>query len=94
VTLTAYSPLAQGKVADDLLLRSIGEKYGRTSAQVTLRWLFQRGIIAIPKSASRERIQGNLEVLDFELSPEDFDAIDNVDAWMRLINWDVADFDD
>jgi diketogulonate reductase-like aldo/keto reductase len=93
VVVTAYSPLAQGKIAGDELLESIGRKYGKSAAQITLRWLLQRGIVSIPKSASRERIEGNLEIFDFELSPDDFTAIDDRDIWKRLINWDVADFD-
>ena len=93
VTLTAYSPLAQGKVADDPLLQGIARKYGKTPAQVTLRWLLDKEIVAIPKSASRERIASNLDIFDFDLAPEDFEAIDDRQVWDRLIRWDVAEFD-
>ena len=58
-----------------------------------LRWLLQRGIVAIPKASSREHIESNLQILDFELSPGDFDAVDSIEAWVRLIGWDVAEFD-
>src|SRR5262249_14926988 len=93
VVPTAYSPLAKGKVPDDPLLNSIAGKYGKTPAQITLRWLFEREIVAIPKSSSRERIETNFRILDFELDPDDFEAIDNTGRWERLINWDVAEFD-
>ncbi|MBW3623371.1 MAG: aldo/keto reductase [Armatimonadetes bacterium] len=94
VALTAYSPLAQGKIAGDPTLEEIAQKYGKSPAQVTLRWLLQRGIVAIPKASSRPHIEANLNILDFELSSEDFRRIDNRERWERLITWDVADFDD
>lgn len=94
VVVTAYSPLAQGKVAEDPTLQRIAERLGRTASQVTLRWLFQRGIVAIPKASSRKHAESNLGVLDFELSLDDFNAIDNLGRWERLITWDVADFDE
>jgi diketogulonate reductase-like aldo/keto reductase len=93
VAITAYSPLAQGKIADEPAVREVARRVGRAPGQVTLRWLYQRGIVAIPKASSREHIRENLEVLDFELPPEEFRAMDTIDRWVRLINWDVAEFD-
>jgi diketogulonate reductase-like aldo/keto reductase len=93
VALTAYSPLAQGKIADEPAVQEVARRVGKTPGQVTLRWLLQRGIIAIPKASSRGHIRENLEVFDFELSPEDFQAMDNINKWVRLINWEVAEFE-
>ena len=54
-------------------------KYEKTVAQVILRWLTQRGVVAIPKSVRKERIVENFDIFDFELSPEDMDAIISLD---------------
>jgi len=75
--MMAWGPLGQG--ADDLLknpvLTSIGGKYGKLPAQVALRWLLQRGIVAIPKSMHKERMMTNFDIFDFELSEEDMNRI-------------------
>ena len=57
------------------LLASIGQKYGKSAAQVALRWLTQRGIVAIPKSSHIERMQQNFDIFDFSLTKEDMDKI-------------------
>lgn len=89
--LTAYCPLAHGKVLNDPLLQQLGEKYGKTSAQVALRWLIeQEQVVAIPKSGNEERIKQNIDIYDFELEDDDFDAIDALERGMRLINPDFA----
>lgn len=72
VALTAYSPLARGAVVGDDLLARIGERHGATAAQVAIRWLTQQdGVVAIPKSTSREHLRDNLEALEFSLSEEE-----------------------
>jgi 2,5-diketo-D-gluconate reductase B len=69
LTLTAYSPLAKGKVARDRTLTEIGEQHGKSAGQVALRWLIeQENVTAVPKAASHERRAENLDVFDFELS--------------------------
>ena len=60
--------------------RSIGEKYGKSVAQVILRWLTQREVVVIPKSVRKERIAENFNIFDFELNPEDMDAIKTLDT--------------
>lgn len=76
VMLTAYSPLGHGGALDDELLADIGERYGKTSAQVALRWLVQQDMVCtIPKATSREHLEANIAVFDFELSTEEMDAI-------------------
>jgi 2,5-diketo-D-gluconate reductase A len=61
------------------LLLSIAEKYNKSIAQVVLRWLTQRGIVAIPKSVKKERIKENFNISDFELSVDDMEAIATLD---------------
>ena len=74
--LTAYSPLARGKVADDATLSTIGDRYGKTAAQVALRWLLQQeGVVTIPKAATHEHLEENLEVFDFALSDEEMTEV-------------------
>lgn len=75
--ITAWSPLTQGQpdFFSNECLKGIGAKYGKSNAQVALRWLIQRGIIAIPKSTHKERMQENLNVFDFNLTDEDMRQI-------------------
>ncbi|WP_369929743.1 aldo/keto reductase [Xanthomonas sp. NCPPB 2632] len=81
----AWSPLGQG---GDLLknetLVAIGKKYGKSSAQVVLRWHVQLGHMVIPKSATPERIAANIDVFDFALTDEDMKAIAGLDAGKRM----------
>jgi 2,5-diketo-D-gluconate reductase A len=82
VQIEAWGPFAEGK--NDLfhneLLASIGKKYQKSIAQVVLRWVTQRGVVAIPKSVRPERMAENFNVFDFELSPEDMQAIATLDT--------------
>jgi diketogulonate reductase-like aldo/keto reductase len=76
VMLTAYSPLGHGGALDDKVLTDIGERYEKTSAQVAIRWLVQQDMVCtIPKATSREHLEANLAVFDFELTDEEMDAI-------------------
>ncbi|GGK70371.1 aldo/keto reductase [Haloarcula sebkhae] len=76
VLLTAYSPLARGGVLDDPALVQIGNKYGKSSAQVALRWVLQQdGVAAIPKASSREHLEANMAVFDFELTDAEMERI-------------------
>ncbi|MFW0784147.1 aldo/keto reductase [Gordonia sp. CPCC 206044] len=78
IATEAWSPIAKGAVADDPVIGKIAQEKGRSPAQVTLRWHIQRGDIVFPKSVTRSRVQENLELFDFELSPEDVAAIDGL----------------
>jgi len=72
VLLTAYSPLDRGRLANNRALKGIGDRYGKTAAQVALRWCIQQAkVVAIPKSESPERQRENLELFDFELTGAD-----------------------
>jgi 2,5-diketo-D-gluconate reductase B len=74
--LTAYSPVARGAVARDTTLREIGEAHGKTPGQVALRWLIQQEkVVAIPKAASEEHLESNLDIFDFELSGEEMERV-------------------
>ena len=76
LTLTAYSPLARGKVAHDPELARIGEAYGKSAGQVALRWLIEQPqVTAVPKASSHERRLENFELFDFELSDADRERI-------------------
>ena len=82
VQIESWGPFAEGKnnIFQNELLLSIAGKYGKTVAQVILRWLTQRGVVVIPKSVRKERMVENLNILDFELSSEDMDAIISLDT--------------
>lgn len=78
----SWGPFAEGK--NDLfhneLLRGIGQKHGRSIAQVVLRWLTQRGVVAIPKSVRKERMVENFTIFDFELTDEEMTSIATLDT--------------
>lgn len=67
----AYSPLAKGRIKNDETLIGIGRKYGKSPAQICLRWLIQQNVVAIPRTSKVERLSENLDVFDFVLSEDD-----------------------
>ena len=77
VTPEAWGPFAEGKhgIFTHPVLTEIAKKYGKSTAQVALRWNIQRGVVVIPKSTHENRIKENIDVFDFELSPEDMAKI-------------------
>lgn len=83
----AWAPFAEGQngIFQNLELTSIGQKYGKTPAQVILRWLRQSKIVAIPKSVHEERIRQNYDVDDFILTEEDMSIIEGMDTGRSLI---------
>ncbi len=82
VQIESWGPFAEGKnnIFQNELLVSLAGKYQKTVAQIILRWLTQRGVVAIPKSVRKERIEENFNIFDFELSPEDMAAIVTLDT--------------
>ena len=82
VQIESWGPFAEGKnnIFQNELLRSIADKHQKTVAQIILRWLTQRSVVAIPKTVRRERMEENFNVFDFELSPEDMAAIATLDT--------------
>ncbi|WP_081819275.1 aldo/keto reductase [Prevotella sp. HUN102] len=94
--IMAWGPLG-GEGADGVvknpILEAVGAKYGKTAAQVALRWLTQRGIVALPKSTHVERMEQNLSIFDFHLADEDMAqiaALNQQDA--GFINFSDPDF--
>jgi len=83
IQLEAYCPLIRGQL-DWPVLNQLAEKYGKTNAQIILRWHLQRDIIPIPKSANPQRIVENAQVFDFELSDDDMEAINNMNEEKRI----------
>jgi 2,5-diketo-D-gluconate reductase A len=85
VLTEAWSPLGQGKgLLEEPVLASLGAKYGKSAAQVVLRWHLQLGNVVIPKSVTPSRIRENFDVFDFELSAEDVDAVGALDRGGRI----------
>jgi methylglyoxal/glyoxal reductase len=80
----AWSPLMQGHITEVAELVQLGEKYGKTAAQIALRWNLQRGVITIPKSVNPQRIKSNADLFDFELDEEDIARIDSLDKGKRF----------
>ena len=84
--IMAWAPLAEGRNGffTNPVLETIGRKYGKSVAQVALRWLLQRGVIIIPKSTHIERMQQNIDIFDFELSAGDMAEIAALDTATSL----------
>lgn len=82
IRLEAWAPFGEGRkgLFENEILKKIGEKYGKTTAQVMLRWHIQRGVIVIPKSVHKERMIENYNVFDFALSDEDMKRIAQMDT--------------
>lgn len=93
IKIVAYSPLAQGKINECEILQKIGNKYNKTTSQITLRWIIQMNLIAIPKASSEKHLKENLDVFDFKLSKEDTKEIDALNNNMRLVAPSLAEFD-
>ncbi len=81
VQIESWGPFAEGKnnLFQNEILTAIGRKYNKSVAQVVLRWLTQRGIVAIPKTVKKERMVENFNIFDFELTSEDMEAIATLD---------------
>ncbi|HEU5140951.1 MAG TPA: aldo/keto reductase [Bacillales bacterium] len=78
IQLEAWGPLMRGKILGHETLQELADKYGKTTAQVVLRWELQLGIVTIPKSVHEKRIKENADVFDFELAPEDMAKMDEL----------------
>ena len=78
IQIQAYAPLARGAYLDNDVMCVLGTKYGRTPAQIGLRWAVQKGISVIPKSSHPDRIQSNSQIFDFTIEQEDMDILDTI----------------
>lgn len=86
IRIEAYSPLTHGKKLENPVLKTIAERYSKSSAQILIRWGLQRHLIEIPKSSSRNHIIENAKVFDFEINPEDMKTLDNLDEGWRSMS--------
>ncbi|MEI7805183.1 MAG: aldo/keto reductase [Hyphomicrobiales bacterium] len=88
MAVTAYSPVAKGGATDDAVLSRIGKAYGKTAAQVCLRWLTQQDIIVIPRTSRIERLSENFAIFDFELSAAEMKEIAGLARnGGRIVDW-------
>ncbi|MBV7392225.1 aldo/keto reductase [Enterococcus alishanensis] len=89
----AWAPFAEGNgnIFQNEILKEIAEKYGKSPAQVILRWQLQRDTVVIPKSANVDRMKQNIDVFDFELSQEDMDEIKLLETGFKIIDHLTAD---
>lgn len=91
ILLEAYSPLGTGKIFDVPEMAAFAQKYGRTVAQICIRWSLQMGFLPLPKSVTPERIDENCRVFDFELEQADVDKIASFDFdWAKPTNPDTC----
>lgn len=90
IHVTAYMPLAYGKVIDDPVIRAIAERVQATPAQVTLAWLLAKGYAVIPSSTRRANLESNLAARHVRLEADDIAAIDALDRGERLVSPDFA----
>jgi diketogulonate reductase-like aldo/keto reductase len=80
ITIEAWAPVIKGFASRLPELVTIGTRHGKTGAQICLRWLLQRGMVAIPKTVHEERLRENADIFDFELSDEEMSAIDGLEG--------------
>ena len=84
----AWGPLSQGKsnLLDEQILKEIGDKYGKTPAQIALKWNIERDTMVLVKSSNEGRIRENISIFDFDLSEEDMNALASLDRKERFSN--------
>lgn len=88
MAVVAYSPIARGRIKGDEVLARIGKTYGKTAAQVSLRWLVQQGIAVIPRSSKVERLQENISIFDFALTQQEMHEIASLaHGGGRIVDW-------
>lgn len=78
ILVEAWAPFSNGQILNNPTLKEIADKYQKSVAQLTLRWIIQKGIVPLPKSVTPERIKSNLEVFDFEINAEDVEIINEL----------------
>ena len=86
IQVQAYAPLARGAYLENDVMCVLATKYGKTPAQIGLRWSIQKGVAVIPKSTRAERIQANGDIFSFEIEPEDMEIIDSLNQNYRSAN--------
>lgn len=93
ILVEAWAPFSNGQILTNPVLKEIADKYKKSVAQLSLRWIIQKGIVPLPKSVTPKRIKSNLEVFDFEISEQDVDRIDRLtDCGGSGLHPDEVDF--
>jgi Aldo/keto reductases, related to diketogulonate reductase len=92
ILIEAYSPLGSGKVFELESMKSLADKYGKSIAQLCIRFSIQKGFLPLPKSVTKERIIANADVFDFEISKEDMDIIETTQGCAQNRNPDETTF--
>jgi diketogulonate reductase-like aldo/keto reductase len=87
IIVEAYSPLAHGQGIDNPVLIEIGKKFGKTPAQIMLRWCVEAGTVPLPKSVTPERLKQNIDIFDFKLDLEDLQNLQTLEQGLRTC-WD------
>ena len=93
IEIVAYRPLGKGALLKEPLICQMAHVYSKTAAQILLRWLFQKNISWIAKASSRERLQENFAIIDFNLKESDMQAIDALNRGQRFCQQSWSDFD-
>ena len=93
VPITAYSPIAKGRVFGSDVLEEIGRAHDRSPAQVALRWEVQHGYVVIPRSSDPDHIRSNARIFDFELSDDEMQRIDGIPQGERMVDGEWSEFD-
>ncbi|MCM0583435.1 aldo/keto reductase [Weissella diestrammenae] len=84
IVTQAWAPLGRGGELNDPLVQRLATQYGKSPAQIVIRWHLQNGTALIPKSSQVERVQANIDVFDFELAPEDVNALYGLERYTRI----------
>jgi len=90
--LVSYRPLGKGQLVKEFVFAEIGDKYGKTPAQVILRWVIQQGIPVIPKASSEKHLRENFNIFDFELTEAEVLKINGLNQNIRYCNTDWSEF--
>jgi len=86
IILTAWAPLARGEILKEPVLIHIAKTYGKTTAQVALRWFLHKGLIAIPKASKEKHLKENIALFDWSLTEDDISSIDSIPEEKRLVD--------
>lgn len=93
ILVEAWAPFSNGQIFNNPVLKEIADQYKKSVAQISLRWVIQKGIIPLPKSVTPERIKNNLDVFDFEIKAQDVEKIDRLtDCGSSGLHPDEVDF--
>jgi len=94
IAVTAAAPLGRTEVFEDPAIEELADRYGRTPAQVTLRYEIQKGVVPLPKSSTPDHVRANVDIFDFELDDAEVERIDAIDTELKVYEqeWDDPDY--